>query len=38
MKDVENKTLLKQMVPGDKQANLWCDVSRANRNNCFLFR
>jgi len=26
------------MVPGDKQAIIWSEVSRANRSNCFLFR
>jgi len=26
------------MVPGDKQANIWSDVYRTKRNNCFLFR
>jgi len=29
--------LLKAIVPGDKYANMWSDVSRANRKNCFLF-
>jgi len=35
-KEVENKTLLKQMVAGDKYANIWSDVNHANRNNCFI--
>jgi len=36
----KNKTLLKQIVSGDEYANIWFDVSRANRNNftscCFI--
>jgi len=38
LKEIENKTLLKQMVRGDIQANVWSDFSRSNWNNCFLFR
>jgi len=30
--------LQKQLVPGDKWANIWSDVNCANRNNHFLFR
>jgi len=36
----KNKTLLKQIVPGNKYANIWSDVSRTKANNftenCFI--